>query len=101
MPKLDVSSGSDMDMEWLDLAALTRYVAVSERTLRNWLHRAINPLPAVRVQGKILVRRSVFDCWLELHPLVPADSLDVEATANEIIAGLRGEDGRKGSKTSG
>jgi hypothetical protein len=98
MLERNVSLGSDMDMEWLDLATLTRHVAVSERTLRGWIHRSINPLPAVRVQGKILVRRSVFNRWLESHPLVPADSLDVEATANEIIAGLRGKNGRKGSK---
>ena len=98
MPKLNANSEPDRDMEWLDLTALTRYVAVSEQTLRGWIHRAINPLPAVRVQGKILVRRSAFDRWLESHPLVPGDSLDVEATANEIIAGLRGKNGSKGSK---
>lgn len=41
-------SVSDIDMEWLDLATLTRHVAVSERTLRGWIHRAIraiDPLP--------------------------------------------------------
>jgi hypothetical protein len=85
------TSAAVIERQWLDLAMLQLYASVSERTLRDWIHRAINPLPAVRVQGKILVRRSVFDCWLESHPLVPVDSLDVEATANEIIAGLRGE----------
>lgn len=42
--------------EWLDLKELTRHACVSERTLREWIHRAVHPLPAVRVGCKILVR---------------------------------------------
>ena len=51
--------------EWLDLKSLQRYACVSERTLREWIHRGANPLPAARVGTKILVRRSTFDQWLE------------------------------------
>jgi excisionase family DNA binding protein len=76
--------------EWMDLKAIRGYACVSERTVREWLHRVPRPLPAVRVGTKILIRRSVFDAWLESHPLTPADSLDVSSTVNEIIAGLRG-----------
>ena len=50
--------------EWMDMKALTLYVAVSERTLRAWIHRPVDPLPAARVGTKILVRRAVFDRWL-------------------------------------
>lgn len=74
--------------EWLDLRALTKYAAVSERTLRGWIHRPVDPLPAVRVATKILVRRSVFDQWLEAHRLTPAASIDVVETANQILADL-------------
>jgi len=76
--------------EWLDLRGLTMYAAVSERTIREWLHRSLNPLPAVRVGTKILVRRSTFDAWLEKHPLIPADSIDVNKTVNEILAEMAG-----------
>jgi hypothetical protein len=41
--------------EWLDLKALTGYACVSERTLRKWIHRPENPLPAVRAGTKLLV----------------------------------------------
>ncbi len=76
--------------EWMDLKAVQRYACVSERTLREWLHRAIKPLPAVRVGTKILIRRSVFDEWLEAHPLLSLVSLDVSNTVNEIISELAG-----------
>ena len=82
------NSLSAVGREWLDLRGLTMYAAVSERTIREWLHRSLNPLPAVRVGTKILVRRSTFDAWLEKHPLIPADSINVNETVNEILADM-------------
>ena len=73
--------------EWLDLKALQRYACVSERTLREWVHRSINPLPAARVGTKILVRRSTFDDWLENHRL---KSVDVGCIVDELVAGVMG-----------
>lgn len=71
--------------EWLDLKALQKYACVSERTLREWIHRTSNPLPAVRVGSKILVRRSAFDRWLESHHV---KSVDVSGIVKEILAGV-------------
>lgn len=73
--------------EWLDLKALQRYACVSERTLRQWIHRASNPLPAARVGTKILVRRSTFDRWLENHKL---KTIDVGCIVDELVAGVNG-----------
>ena len=73
--------------EWLDLKALQRYVCVSERTLREWVHRPNNPLPAARVGTKILVRRSTVDHWLENHRL---KSVDVGCIVDELVAGVMG-----------
>jgi excisionase family DNA binding protein len=73
--------------EWLDLKALTGYACVSERTLREWIHRDTNPLPASRVGTKLLVRRTSFDRWLEAHRLTP---VDVGCIVNEIVAGVAG-----------
>jgi excisionase family DNA binding protein len=73
--------------EWLDLKALTHYASVSERTLRQWIHRAANPLPAVRVGTKILVRRSAFDQWLEGHRL---ETTDVRCIVDQMVSDLVG-----------
>ncbi len=82
----------EMGQEWMDLRCLTRYASVSDRTLREWLHRALDPLPAVRVGNKILVRRSRFDEWLEAHPLTPANAVDVEGIVSEILRDVGAED---------
>jgi hypothetical protein len=73
------------DREWLGLRDLTAYAAVSERTLRSWLHRAVNPLPAVQVAGKILVRRSQFDAWLEQHRIQAMAAVDVDGIVKELM----------------
>ena len=77
------------DREWLGLRELTAYASVSERTLRTWMHRAVNPLPAVQVAGKILVRRSQFDQWLEQHRMRAISSVDVDGIVNELVGGAR------------
>jgi excisionase family DNA binding protein len=69
--------------EWLDLKALQGYACVSERTLRDWIHRATNPLPASRVGTKILVRKQAFDTWLENHRL---ENIDVACMVDKILA---------------
>jgi excisionase family DNA binding protein len=71
--------------EWLDLKALQKYACVSERTVREWIHRATNPLPAVRVGTKILVRRSAFDRWLEWHEV---KAVDVGSIVEDIVRGV-------------
>jgi excisionase family DNA binding protein len=75
--------------EWLDMKALTRYACVSERTVREWIHWSVDPLPAVRVGSKILVRKSRFDQWLENHRLKTAD---VSGIVDELVAGVMGTD---------
>ena len=74
-------------LEWLDLKALTRYASISERTMRQWIHLAANPLPAVQVGTKILVRRSEFDRWLQNHRVEPVDvGCIVDEMVSEIVS---------------
>ena len=73
-------------MEWLDLRGLTKYAAVSERTLRAWIHDQVDPLPASQVGNKILVRRRAFDDYLEKHKVRSAASVD--HVVEEILSGM-------------
>jgi hypothetical protein len=74
-------------VEWLDLKNLRQYACVSERTLREWIHRPDDPLPAARVGAKILVSKTVFNGWLEGHQV---KSIDVDCIVEEIIADMTG-----------
>ncbi len=86
------NQSNSANLEWLDLRRLQGYAAVSGRTVRSWIHLPNDPLPAVQVGGKILVRKSDFDRWLESHRIVPLESVDVDGIVREVLAG--GEHGR-------
>jgi excisionase family DNA binding protein len=83
-----MASNLTIDRGWLSLRELTEYASVSERTLRQWLHRSTDALPAVRVDGQILVRKSEFDAWLERHRIRP-DSIDVGKIVDDVLKGVR------------
>ena len=76
-------------LEWLDLRRLTEYAAVSERTLRAWIHSPVGPLPAVRVGTKILIRRSEFDAWMECHKITTLTTADVDGIVREVPESVR------------
>jgi excisionase family DNA binding protein len=80
-----MASVAKIEREWLSLRQLTEYASVSERTLREWLHRGSDALPAVRVDGKILVRRSQFDAWLERHRMEARAQIDVDGIVNSLV----------------
>ena len=76
--------------EWMDMKALQRYVCVSERTVREWIHLPTNPLPAIQVEkGKLLVKRSQFDSWLQAHPFRSAEAVDVGRIVDEVMNDLK------------
>jgi len=52
----------------------------------------VDPLPAVKVKGKILVRKSVFDNWLQRHSIKPLECVDIDGIVQEVLKGR--SDGR-------
>jgi len=73
--------------EWMGLRQVTEYASISERTLRSWIHSPVDPLPAVRVAGKILVRRSELDVWLARHRVKPLAAVDLDAIVKDVLQG--------------
>jgi excisionase family DNA binding protein len=68
--------------EWFSLRQLTEYCGVSGRTVRGWIHAPTDPLPAVQVRGKILIKRSELDRWLEPHIV---KSVDLGGMLDEMV----------------
>ena len=80
------------DSGWLGLRQASRYVSASDRTLRTWIHLPVDPLPAVRVGGKILIKRLDLDLWLERHRIKTLEAVDLDGMVKDILQGL--SDGR-------
>jgi hypothetical protein len=101
-----VNITQDLD-PWLSLEALSQYSGLSVRSLRGYLADPHRPLPHYRMRephviackprrdgrgprtltitGKILVRRSDFDRWMQSFRYVP----DVDRIVNETLADLQ------------
>ena len=71
--------------EWLGLKEVSRYANVSERTLRAWIHSPADPLPAAKVCGKVLVRRSDFDDYLQRHRIKTLEELKIDGIVRDIL----------------
>jgi hypothetical protein len=50
---------------YLPVKPLAIYSGLSVRTLRSYFNHPTRPLPFYRVGGKILVRRSEFNAWVQ------------------------------------
>ncbi|MFI5342040.1 MAG: helix-turn-helix domain-containing protein [Candidatus Methylomirabilales bacterium] len=70
---------------YMDLKALSQYSSISVRKLRDLLKEPLRPLPCYRVDGKILVRRSDFDRWMEAYRYTP----DLTKLVDEVVAEFR------------
>ncbi len=73
--------------ELLTLRQLVVYSGLSERTLRGYLHRRVQPVPHYRVARKILVRRAEFDHWLDQFRR-GADGDEIGRAVDEIFGRL-------------
>jgi hypothetical protein len=103
-----VSNSTELD-PWMSLEALSAYSGLSVRSLRGYLADPVNPLPHYRmkephviqgkdgkrrvVSGKILVRRSDFDKWMEGFRHIP----DVSKIVSGVLAemGITSSGGRQ------
>lgn len=84
-PRLGGEETPKHSREWLGLRELSVYADVSERTLRSWIRSPRDPLPATRIGGKVLVRRSEFDRFLERHQVQPLAAIDVGRIVDEVV----------------
>jgi excisionase family DNA binding protein len=83
----ELTARRSVETEWLDVRALTLYASVSVRTIRDWIHRPTNPLPAAQAGNKLLVSRTTFDEWLRAHMVQPPQS--VSTIVNDVMQRMR------------
>ena len=72
---------------FLDLRAIAEYSNLSIRTLARHLGDPEHPLPHYKVRGKILIRRSEFDRWMESFRRRPQQA--VPRLVDEVLAKFR------------
>jgi hypothetical protein len=74
--------------QFFDLKGLSVYSSLAVGTLRDYLRHGNKPVPHFKLKGKILVRKSEFDTWLEAFRVNRKQRLN--GVVNEVMAGLKG-----------
>ena len=69
-----------------DLRGLSAYCALKVPTLRDYIKSG--ELPCFKVKGKILIRKSEFDSWLEKYRLNRQQ--EINTIVNDIMASIKG-----------
>jgi hypothetical protein len=79
--------------QYFDLKGLTAYSALSVSTLRG--HIRARGLPAYQVDGKIIVKRSEFDCWVSKYRIHKEQ--DLKGIVNDVLReiGSRSRESRR------
>lgn len=75
-----------MDDQYLDLKKLSDYGSVAVPTLREYIKGC--GLPAFKLKGKILVRKSEYDHWMEQHRI--DKSQDLGHIVDEVMESITG-----------
>lgn len=81
---------------YLSLKTAAAYTSLSVRTLRSRLTNPHHPLPCYRLGGKILLKRSDLDRWLDAFRSVGAREQALDKKVDEILGALRADPHKRG-----
>ena len=70
-----------------DLRGLSEYSSLGIPTLRDYLRA--DGLPCFKLKGKILIRKSEFDAWLERYRVNKKQ--EINAIVDDIMASIKGK----------
>lgn len=71
--------------QFFDLRGLSAYSSLAVPTLRSYIRAG--GLPHYRLRGKLIIKRSEFDTWMEQFRVSKA--LDLETIAEEAVRSVR------------
>jgi len=71
--------------QYFDLKGLSTFSAMAVSTLRNFIRTG--NLPAYKVHGKILIKRSEFDAWINTFKINRKQ--DLSAICDDILENLK------------
>ena len=70
---------------YFDLKGLAAYSTLGVSTLRDYIRSG--KLPAYKVKGKVLVKKSEFEKWMDKHRM--DKKRDINGIVNEIVGSLK------------
>ncbi|MFC1515629.1 helix-turn-helix domain-containing protein [Thermodesulfobacteriota bacterium] len=72
--------------QYFDLRGLSAYSSMGVSTLRDYINAG--KLPCFKLKGKILIKKSEFDIWLEKYRLNKKQ--DLNSIVSDVLENLKG-----------
>ena len=85
IPDDNITGSMALKDQYFDLPGLKAYSCIPVPTLRDYIKR--DGMPCFKLRGKILVKRSEFDSWMDDHRVDSADELNGKVT--EVLNRLK------------
>jgi len=85
IPDHIVQDGITLKDQYFDLKGASAYSSLGESTLRDHIKKG---LPCFKIGGKLLIRMSEFNQWIEGYRL--HNKQDLDAIVNDVMDELRG-----------
>jgi len=85
LPDTIAETGITLKDQYFDLRGLSVYSALGVSTLRDYIRSG--KLPAFKVKGKVLIRKSEFDRWMEAQRI--NRKADIARIADEALKSLK------------
>jgi len=92
IPDNIIETAISLKDQYFDLPGLAKYCSLKVPTLRD--HIKSGDLPCFKVKGKILIKKSEFDRWIEAFRLNKKQDLD--NIVNDILDSMSGKEGNQG-----
>lgn len=98
IPDEIIDIGITLKDRYFDLRRLSVYSSLGVGTIRDYIREGT--LPYFKIKGKILIRKSEFDEWMEEHR--GESHQDINGMVNEIMNNLKtGKSGDRQKTTTG
>ena len=85
LPEETLDTGIGLKDQYFDLSGLSAYSSIGVSTLRGHIKR--DALPCFRLRGKILVKKSEFDAWMNRFRLHKRQ--DISTIVDEAMERLK------------
>lgn len=82
---------------YMSLASAAEYSGLSRRVLHRHIHNSIKPLPAFKIGGKWVIKRSEYDRWAEQYRH-KQPQIDLDGIIRSVLGDRSRRTGQRGKR---
>ncbi len=86
---MSTSKPINEDQIYISPQQAAKLAGVALRTVRKWFEQKYNPLPSAKVGRRRLIKRHIFEQWIDSQSSLPNESQDIKSIVDNIFAEMK------------